>query len=331
MTGVVSRTQKGSGCEFAFRFWWCDEPDNQVYIVSHPKAGRTWVRVMLGRYLCERYGFDEKEIVGTRALTAAAGLMPTQFTHDHSAIVDGLDHRDLSLDKSGFREKHVVFLVRGPKDMLVSCLFQATKRVDRFQVDLHAFLRDERFGATKAAIFLVHWYAAQSIPRTFLTIRYEDLHLDPRLELQRVLEVIGATEPDAGLLDAAVHYAGFKNMQALERSDYFCTDILRAGSIEDKESYKVRRGHIGGYREYLIDATLPMSMASLPTSAVLSYTNQAQHGRCEDGPRLVQPNSRQHHQPTIMLFYGCRLPVIWEMVHARMVRTPFVPPRHPRR
>ncbi len=99
----------------------------------------------------------------------------------------------------------------------------------------------------------MHWYAAQSIPRTFLTIGSEDLHLDPRLELQRILEVIGVTEPDAGLLDAAVHYAGFECMQALERSDYFSTDILRAGSIEDKENYKVRRGHIGGFREYLID------------------------------------------------------------------------------
>lgn len=99
------------------------DPDNQVYIVSHPKAGRAWVRVMLGHYLCERYGFDEEEILGTRALTAAAGLMPTRFTHDHSAIVDWFVHRDLSLDKSGFHKKHVVFLVRGPKDMLVSCFF----------------------------------------------------------------------------------------------------------------------------------------------------------------------------------------------------------------
>ena len=81
------------------------DPDNQVYIVSYPKAGRTWVRVMLGHYLSKRYGFDEMEILGTHALTTAAGLLPTQFTHDHSAIVDGLDHRDLSLGQVGIPRK----------------------------------------------------------------------------------------------------------------------------------------------------------------------------------------------------------------------------------
>ncbi len=227
------------------------DPENQAYIVSHPKAGRTWVRVMLGRYLCERYGYDEKDILGIRALTVSAGLLPTQFTHDHSAIVDELDYRELSADKSGFREKHVIFLVRGLKDILVSCFFQATKRVGRFHGDLHAFVRDKRFGATKAATFFAHWFEARSIPQTFLAIKYEDLHHNPHWQLRRVLEVIGVADADPDMIDVAVRYAGFENMQALERSDFFGAEILRAGSSKDRESYKVRRGHIGGHTEYL--------------------------------------------------------------------------------
>jgi hypothetical protein len=227
------------------------DPAIDVYIVSHPKAGRTWLRVLLGRFLCENYGFDEKDALDIRTLTTAAKLSPTQFTHDLSSIFDVLDFRDLSPDKTAYSEKRVVFLMRGLKDLLVSCFFQATKRVGQFQGDLHDFVHDERFGATKAATFHTHWYAAQSVPRQFLVIRYEDLHRDPQRELRNALSVIGVDALDADKVDAAVRYGEFDNMQTLERTDYFKTEILRPGSSDDRESFKVRSGQVGGYTDYL--------------------------------------------------------------------------------
>lgn len=227
------------------------QSDVKVYIISHPKAGRTWLRVMLGWLLCDEYGFAEKDMLDLRALTKAANILPTQFMHDHSAIVDALSYHNLSPDKSGFREKEIVFLIRGIKDLLVSCYFQATKRVDCFRGDIHTFIRDERFGAMKAATFNAQWYAARTVPQRFLTVRYEDLHLNPCHILLKVAEVIGMPSMEAKTVDAAVRYAEFDNMQTLERLDYFDTKVLRAGNIEDKESYKVRRGRVGDYLNYL--------------------------------------------------------------------------------
>jgi hypothetical protein len=40
-------------------------------------------------------------------------------------------------------------------------------------------------------------------------------------------------------------------MKKLERSDFFKTSILRPSDKDDPESYKVRRGKIGGYKDYL--------------------------------------------------------------------------------
>ena len=227
------------------------DPAIEVYIVSYPKAGRTWLRVLLGCYLSESFGLDKKDMLDIRKLTAAAKLSLTQFTHDHSSIVDGFNVRDLSPDKAAYGDKRIVFLQRGLKDLLVSCFFQATKRVGQFRGELHEFLQDERFGATKAATFHANWYAAQTVPREFLAIRYEDLHRDPHRELRNALTVIGVDAPDAGSVNSAVRFGEFDNMQALERTDHFNTEILRPGSGEDRESFKVRSGKIGGYEDYL--------------------------------------------------------------------------------
>ena len=37
----------------------------------------------------------------------------------------------------------------------------------------------------------------------------------------------------------------------LEQQGAFESKILRAGDVHDPESFKVRRGKVGGYREYL--------------------------------------------------------------------------------
>jgi hypothetical protein len=40
-------------------------------------------------------------------------------------------------------------------------------------------------------------------------------------------------------------------MQKLEAAGAFDSNILHPGDVRDPESFKVRRGKVGGYREYL--------------------------------------------------------------------------------
>ena len=82
-------------------------------------------------------------------------------------------------------------------------------------------------------------------------MKYEDLHLNPRRALLEISELIGMPSVNKKTVDAAVRFAAFGNMQVLEKYDYFNTTVLRARNVEDGESYKVRRGQIGGYVDYL--------------------------------------------------------------------------------
>ena len=46
-------------------------------------------------------------------------------------------------------------------------------------------------------------------------------------------------------------FRGSTIMQKLEAAGAFDSKILRPGDVRDPESFKVRRGKVGGYREYL--------------------------------------------------------------------------------
>jgi hypothetical protein len=63
--------------------------------------------------------------------------------------------------------------------------------------------------------------------------------------------VLGEPTPDANILQEALEFSRFENMQKLEAAGAFDSNILHPGDVRDPESFKVRRGKIGGYREYL--------------------------------------------------------------------------------
>jgi hypothetical protein len=49
----------------------------------------------------------------------------------------------------------------------------------------------------------------------------------------------------------ALDFSEFSNMQKLEAAGVFDSKILQPRDIHDPESFKVRRGKIGGYEDYL--------------------------------------------------------------------------------
>ena len=73
----------------------------KVAIVSFPKSGRTWLRLLIGRALCQRYGLPESQILDTFALTRAAGILPTVFTHDGTSNTEGRHLRRLDREQAG--------------------------------------------------------------------------------------------------------------------------------------------------------------------------------------------------------------------------------------
>ena len=74
--------------------------------------------------------------------------------------------------------------------------------------------------------------------------------------LQRALAFVGLAAVPADRVAAVVAECSFENMRRMEEEGAAASGRLRAGSPSDPESFKVRRGKVGGYRDYLGDADL---------------------------------------------------------------------------
>src|SRR5438067_65147 len=85
----------------------------------------------------------------------------------------------------------------------------------------------------------------------FTLIRYEALRASPGEHFRDLLGVLGESAPDMTMFHEALEFSRFENMQKLEAAGAFDSKILHPGDVRDPESFKVRRGKVGGYREYL--------------------------------------------------------------------------------
>ena len=163
-----------------------------------------------------------------------------------------------------FRDKKVLLLVRDPRDVVVSMYFHVAKRSraeararQRLPEDMLRDLPifDFILGAKYSRLprhvaFLNRWMKRiRAHPRS-LVVRYEDMHADPARVLRRVMEFIGGDVTERQI-DGAVAFASFENLRARERQGFFRGGRLRAADPDDPDSYKVRRGKVGGYRDYL--------------------------------------------------------------------------------
>jgi hypothetical protein len=229
----------------------------KVAIVSFPKSGRTWLRMLIGRALCEHCSLPEAQILDTFALTRAAGLLPTVFTHDGTSNTEGRHLRRLGRDKRGFRGKKVLLLCRDPRDTVISCYFEATKRKGVYRGSLSEFLRDPHYGIEKIVAFYDSWAAARSVPESLLVISYEDLHADPGKLLRETLAFLGATGVPERVVSEAIEFSRFDNMRRLEQAGGVGEGTrLRAADAQDASSFKTRKGQVGGFAQTLSPADL---------------------------------------------------------------------------
>lgn len=226
-------------------------PEADTYVVSYPKVGRTWLRALVGKALVDHYRLPPERVLDTEHLVAALGLPALGFDHDGSGMMGNRTSRDLSPDKSAFRTKRVLLVGRDVRDTLVSAYFHATRRIGEFSGPIAAFVRDERFGVEKVLTFYRQWHEARDVPREFTFLRYEALHADPAPTLRRVLEFLGAREVPEATLDEAIRFARFDNLRQAEADGRYRSPALRAATGSDPESFKVRKGKVGGYRDYL--------------------------------------------------------------------------------
>jgi hypothetical protein len=239
----------------------------RVDVVSYPKCGRSWLRLLVCD--CVYMSLPEKERiddVSTQVLWKLHPLIPQMFfTHDDQPMLK--TPAELVTDKSDYKDKKVLLLVRDPRDVMISWYFQVTARgakrhfegKEGIEFDSPArFIDNERGGLKTIVAFYNLWIEHQEIPKDFLILRYEDFHSQTEETLKRYLEFCGFSSiVTTEALHKAVEKNRFDNVKKREMSnDIQSKDNLNifgtvAETDKPEEALKARKGKVGNYGEYL--------------------------------------------------------------------------------
>lgn len=230
---------------------WLTRRRAKVCLLSFHKCGRTWLVFMIGSAIKHHYGLDMRNPLDLRKLHRRRPReIPLMVAH-HDGGPQHQVPEDIETDKSQYRDKRVVFLVRDPRDVLVSAYFQKTRRNISYAGELADFI-DEPKGSLRSNIrFYNIWADNRDVPEAFLLVTYEDLKARPVEELRRVLDFIGLATVSDDAVARAVEDGRFDNMRRLEATNALGTGRLAPRNIADTDSYKTRRGVVGGYLDYL--------------------------------------------------------------------------------
>jgi hypothetical protein len=244
---------------------WYAHHNTDAYLISYPKCGRTWLRLMMGRAISLHFALPEaEEILFLRSNRRFHPDAPRiTVIHDDRPMLKAPE--ELETSKRHFSDKQVVFLARDPRDVIVSSYFEMKnrgrlfgdnpyeKRKAIFDGSLAEFINQAAGGFDTLLEYYNIWAANRDIPRGFLLVRYEDTKVDPSRELRRVLDFLGLQAVGDATLEQAVAYASFENMRKMELARRFQSGMLQPADQSNQETYKTRKGKIKGYVDYLTD------------------------------------------------------------------------------
>src|SRR4030095_17169575 len=227
-------------------------------VISIPKSGRTWARTFLNAYFAYKKG---KQFSLDFIDRGEAGVPRIVYSHDRfedrtkGNAWDRLRGKYLIPHRS-LRQAPIVLLARDPRDAFVSYFVQLTRRNPATpgeikELAIGDLLRHPRFGIAVMVEVMNGWITEFGDRSDFTIVRYEDLRAEPARLFHELLRAIGEKEIDDAVFGPAIDFSDFRNMQKLEAAGGFGSKILQPRDREDPESFKVRQGKVGGFREYL--------------------------------------------------------------------------------
>lgn len=227
-------------------------------VVSIPKSGRTWVRAFLCDYFCELY---EHPFTLRPEQYGDARIPRIVYSHDRFEERTKADfwarlRGKYRIPGDELKRARVILLARDPRDAFVSHYIQLVRRSEDTpnelrQKSISELLRHPDYGIGSMVDVMNAWMKEFAGRENFTLLRYESLRAKPAENFAHLLAAIGETSPHESAFAHALDFSDFGNMKRMEAAGQFDSKILMPGDVTDPESFKVRRGRVGGYREYL--------------------------------------------------------------------------------
>jgi hypothetical protein len=220
-------------------------------ILSYPKSGRTWVESMLSNLYVRRFALPDTRILDFQDdREELPGLPYFFFTHDYAHVTHGQWLIPQRYSRRHFRATPTIFIVRYPIDTAVSMYFQQSRRERNLdEVEIYDFVTTYQGGLQTIIEFMNFWACELPQIHTHKIVRYEDLSSDTYQSFGAIIRFLNLDFDDTDIRKA-VEFARFDNLQQLEKEGKLADWRFSKTRVEDQDDMKVRRGKVGGYKDY---------------------------------------------------------------------------------
>jgi len=209
---------------------------SDVFIVSFPKSGNTWVRFLLS---------DLLEPHSVKNLADVGKIVPDIY-HDITLINKMLPPRYIKSHDPNFEMfPRTLYIVRDVRDVMVS-YYNYCCGNDWFNGTISAFIRNYLKNGSKFGFWHEHVKKAlefsSSYPNRCLMIKYEDLLCDITESARAICSFTGLRK-NTKEIEHAVKVSDFSTLSSIEDSSD-CKSFMKTGKF-------FRRGSSGQWQEWL--------------------------------------------------------------------------------
>ncbi|TWE00624.1 sulfotransferase domain-containing protein [Peribacillus frigoritolerans] len=217
--------------------------DDDMFIVSYPRSGNTWVRFLIGT-LYFNLKIDWKNI---------EEYVQDIYHHDDSQLLKFKSPRLLkshsSYDK---RYNKVIYIVRDVRDVVISYYYWHLK-MSNYQNTFDEFFYEFIAGKCPFQDWdknVTSWIKNKNkVENGFLLLRYEDLKHNTFEQLKNIADFL-SIQRDGAELNSAITWASFENMRRLETEQQ--SEVKRFKNSDHYIPF-IRQGKSGNWQNILSD------------------------------------------------------------------------------
>ena len=219
-------------------------PDD-IFLVSYPRSGNTWLSFLIGNYLTG----NQCNFKNLYQIVPDIYYNPEQIRQ--------LQRPRIIKSHESFTSEYtkVAYVVRDGRDVAVSYYFYAKKfgyvdKATKFEEFLLSFNNEAMGNFVSWSSHVSSWM--NNAGKEILLIKYEDMKANPAYELSRFLKFANILiEQDR--LDKAVKSSDFANMQKLEKEQ---SESFERFKDSDPTIQFVREGQVGTWRNFFTNQQL---------------------------------------------------------------------------
>lgn len=187
-----------------------------IFLVSYPRSGSTWLRFLIANAI-KIHCKIEREINFFTIQDIIPDIHISRNVHQKSPFaIPYLPRIIKSHCPYNPYYKRVIFLVRDPRDVMISYYHHLTANKSLpLDLTLSRFIRHRKYGVKRWIHHTKSWTSTRKKGRNIQLFTYENLYKDTGNNLSRIMELLGLKilKPD---LEKAIQLSSKENMKKLE-------------------------------------------------------------------------------------------------------------------